>query len=427
MIVRTLLWVGWLRLRRDPVALGLIFVLPLVFFSIFALVFGTIGLGRGTTVDPLPVLLVDEDGSEASRGIREALQAQPALELIALLPAVDGAPAPLTREVARERIRRGDEPVALIFPPGFGAAFQQAGPAAAKVELVYDAANPVARFLVGGLLEYAALSAAPRLLLGRGMELLQSVGVVVPPAALGTLQARMEQAAAGGGRGWTDALIQVQADDVRGDDTGLVAYFAAGVGVMFLLFSMAGAGGSLMDERDSGTLGRMLDADVPLPMVLLANWLFFAMVGATQVSLMFVWGWLAFDLELWTLNRVLGCLLMTAVTAAAAAAFGVVMATACGTRAQLAGISTIVVLIMSALGGSMVPRFVMPPFMADLGLVTFNGWALEGFLKVFWYDDPAATLGGSLFSLAGPAGVLVAVTLVFLLLAVRLARRWEAA
>ena len=40
----TLLRIGWLNLRRDRVALALVFALPILFFSIFATVFG--GQGR---------------------------------------------------------------------------------------------------------------------------------------------------------------------------------------------------------------------------------------------------------------------------------------------------------------------------------------------------------------------------------------------
>ena len=39
-MIRTLLGIHWLNLRRDFVALGLTFVLPIVFFSIFAVIFG---------------------------------------------------------------------------------------------------------------------------------------------------------------------------------------------------------------------------------------------------------------------------------------------------------------------------------------------------------------------------------------------------
>jgi hypothetical protein len=38
--------------------------------------------------------------------------------------------------------------------------------------------------------------------------------------------------------------------------------YAAGIGVMFLLFSMAGAAGSLLEEEETGTLERVLTSNV---------------------------------------------------------------------------------------------------------------------------------------------------------------------
>ena len=71
----------------------------------------------------------------------------------------------------------------------------------------------------------------------------------------------------------------------------------------------------------------------------------------------FLWGWLVFQVELW--SHIPGFLVMTIVTAAAAAAFGIMLGTLCRTRGQLAGMSTTVILLMSAVGGSMFPRFAM--------------------------------------------------------------------
>ena len=70
---------------------------------------------------------------------------------------------------------------------------------------------------------------------------------------------------------------------------------------------------------------------------------------------------------------------MTAFTAAAAASFGLVLATAARTRAQLSGMATIIILIMSSVGGSMFPRFLMSDTMQKMGLVTFNAGALDGY------------------------------------------------
>ena len=87
-------------------------------------------------------------------------------------------------------------------------------------------------------------------------------------------------------------------------------------------------------------------------------------------------------------------------------------------HAQHGGFSTIIILTMSALGGSMFPRFLMSPGMQKLGLVTFNAWALDGYIKVFWRDAPLTALWPQL-------AVLTALTAVFLIVARLLARRWE--
>jgi ABC-2 type transport system permease protein len=75
---------------------------------------------------------------------------------------------------------------------------------------------------------------------------------------------------------------------------------------------------------------------------------------------------------------------------------------------------------MSALGGSMFPRFLMSETMQKFGLLTFNGWALDGYLKVFWRELPIVQLWPQLL-------VLFALTVTFLSLARLLARRWETA
>ena len=137
---------------------------------------------------------------------------------------------------------------------------------------------------------------------------------------------------------------------------------------------------------DAGTLDRVLSTRVGMGGLLLGKWLFIALMGIAQLTVMFLWGRLAFGLDLF--HHLPGFFVMTAVTAAAAAGFGLMLATVARTRAQLSGISTIVILTMSALGGSMFPRFLMSETMQKFGLLTFNGWALDGYLKVFWRNAP---------------------------------------
>jgi hypothetical protein len=105
---------------------------------------------------------------------------------------------------------------------------------------------------------------------------------------------------------------------------------------------------------------------------------------------------------------------------AVAGEVGCGVAALCRTRKQLVAVSNLVILSISALGGSMFPRFLMPEGLKKLSLVAFNSWALEGFLDVLWRDlGPAAVLP--------EIAVLLGWSALFFVLARRLARRWELA
>ena len=125
---------------------------------------------------------------------------------------------------------------------------------------------------------------------------------------------------------------------------------------------------------------------------------------------------LAFGLPL--TSHLAGFVIVTIFTAAAAAAFGLVLATLSRSRAQLSGLSTIIILAMAAVGGSMFPRFLMSETMQKFGLLTFNGWALDAYLKVFWRELPLVELWPQL-------AVLAALAAIFLMTSRLLARRWE--
>ena len=103
-----------------------------------------------------------------------------------------------------------------------------------------------------------------------------------------------------------------------------------------------------------------------------------------------------------------------------ATAFALALAAAARSRAQLNGLRTIIILIMSTIGGSMIFRFLMPPLMQKFGLLTFNAWAIDGFRKVFWFQDEP-------WELWPQVSVRVMLIFAFLWLARLLARRWEVA
>lgn len=421
----TLLRIGWMNLKRDRVAQALTFLLPIVFFSIFASVFG----GRGGDSTPrVAVVVADEDQSEFSRRVVDGLQKEKALRVRAEEPGTH-----IDRAAAERLVRTGDVPVAVVIPKGMGESFSQMGFSSngPAIQLLADPSDPVAPQMVQGLLQKVTMTAAPDLVMQGGMKQFEKhAGALTPQQRkavdewLPSLKAEANGATGTGNTTGNTGMmgIAVNVVDVMRTDNrqgSLISFYAAGIGVMFLLFSsVGGAGGALLDEAESGTLERLLSTNLGMTGLLLGKWLFLSLIGCLQLTVMFLWGWLVFGLPLFT--HIPGFVVMTVVTGGAAAALGLVLASLARSRAQLSGFSTILILTMSALGGSMFPRFLMSETMQKMGLVTFNGWALDGYLKVFWRNAAVWELWPQVLvlSLLGAA---------FLGIARLLGRRWELA
>jgi ABC-2 type transport system permease protein len=423
----TLIRVGLTNLRRDRVVQALTFLLPIVFFSIFATVFG----GRAGGTPRINVAVVDEDHSDFSQRLTAGLGKESGLRVRATADE-KGTGAPLTKAAAEELVRGGDLPVAIVIPAGIGASlatrgFSGGGP---SIQVLADVSDQIAPQMVSGLLQKVTMTAAPDLLMKGGLDQFErNAGRLTAEqrtavdAWLPLLRQQAQQTKPASDRaGGTTMGVGIETVDVmrRTSERGsLISFYAAGIGVMFLLFSaVGGAGGTLLDEVESGTLERLLSTKIGMTGVLVGKWLLLTLIGFLQLCVMFLWARIAFQLPLF--SHLPGFAVMTAVTAAAAAALGLVLATLARSRGQLSGFSTILILTMSALGGSMFPRFLMSEGMQKVGLVTFNAWALDGYLKVFWRNAPVWQLWPQL-------GVLVLLTSVFLGLARLLARRWERA
>ena len=427
-MIGTITRIGFLRLLHGRLELFLIFVVPILFFSIFALIFDRqIGDRKDTQID---VAIVDGTNTAYPSALQERLQQHTGLRVYEP-PAGERT----TRENARQWIRQGRIQAAVILDPPSDPANSSES---SEIELLVDSYDPVATQMLQGLVLQAALQAQAEALAASPLRRLPpapGAPAVDDSTDDGPQRGRfldapnskaepsdspsaLDESPAPGRLGLEIAPPRLLVVDVLGEKKAnpVVSMYAAGIAVMFLLFSATGGGGSLLEERESQTLERLLATRLTMGQLLAGKWLYLMLVGFLQVSVMFLWAQLVFRVDLW--GHLPGFLTMTFVTASAAASFALLLATVCHSRTQLNAISVILVLTMSALGGSMVPRYVMSSSMQRLGLFTFNGWALDGYLKVFWRDLPVGALVPQVLVLGGCA-------IGFLLIARLLARRWE--
>ena len=155
-IIRTAL----VSLRRDRAALSLSFILPVVFFSIFAMIFG----GRRDSTPKVTVIVVDEDHSRASEGLVKGLQSEQSLIVKTKPEAKQGVARPeYTTATAEAAVKAGIAPVAMIMPHGFGASPMSFGGASngPAVQLLKDPSDMVAPQVAAGLLQKVALTSMP--------------------------------------------------------------------------------------------------------------------------------------------------------------------------------------------------------------------------------------------------------------------------
>jgi len=421
-----------LALRRDRGALVLSFVLPLAFFSIFATIFGK----QNDTTPKVKVILVDEDQSEASRDLVNGLKSETSL-VVMTAPAAKSKKAPppadYTAATAEAAVKAGDAPVALIIPRGFGQhpiAFES-DESQSSIQLLNDQSDAIAPQIVMGLLQKAAMTSMPEVMAEEGMDTAEKyIGGFTPEQkkvvqdGLADLRKDVAKGKPGGASSGTNnsgaGIVSVKARAVVGADkkSPMISFYAAAIGVMFLMFTASGSAGALLDEAESGTLDRVLSTRVTMTKLLAGKLAFNTVLAFIQLVAMFIWGWAAFKLDFF--NHLPGFAVMGLCTAFAVAAFGMLLASACRTRAQLGAMSTLLILIMSSVGGSMFPRFLMPESMQKAGLLTINAWAIDGFTKVFWRDLPVKELWPQVT-------VLLAVGVGLFAIARRVARRWETA
>ena len=425
-IIRT----AMISLRRDRAALALSFILPIAFFSIFAVIFG----GRRDTVPKIAVIVVDEDQGHTSQRLVKGLEGEGSL-IIRTRPASKNKGVQLpeyTAATAEAAVKAGDAPVALIVPHGFGSnpiSFRgdQDRP---TIQLLNDKSDMVAWQMVAGLLQKVAMTSMPDVMAEQGSKYADHFVGGFTPEQRKRMDDSLEQLrrhenagtntkenAASNGPS-SGGIIAVKTRAVVGENKNnpMVSFYAAAIGVMFLLFTASGAAGSLLDEADSGTLERVLSSRVTMTVLLAGKLAFNTLLAFSQLVLMFIWAWAVFKLDF--VDHIPGFVVMGVCTAFAVGAFGMLLASICRTRAQLGALSTLVILIMSSVGGSMFPRFLMPDAMQKAGLLTINAWAIDGFTKVFWRDEPISHLWPQVLVLLGIGIVLFAI-------ARKIAQRWE--
>jgi ABC-type multidrug transport system permease subunit len=145
-----------------------------------------------------------------------------------------------------------------------------------------------------------------------------------------------------------------------------------------------------LEEKENGTINRLLISPLQGSTILYGKMLFAFFISILQLSVMFFFAWLAFNMDLGV--NIPAFVLMIIATAFAVSSLGIFLAAIAKTRQQAQTLSTIIILVMSAIGGSMIPLFIMPSILQKIALLSVNYWGIQGFYDVFWRTLPLAAI-----------------------------------
>jgi len=114
------------------------------------------------------------------------------------------------------------------------------------------------------------------------------------------------------------------------------------------------------------------------------KFLFTLIIGLIQLAVLFTYGNVLFRIQ--AFRDPITLLVLSVTWAAAATSFGMLIAAWAGTAKQAEGLSTILILVMAAIGGCWFPIQMMDlPWLVEIATrCSLAYWAMEGYQKMFW-------------------------------------------
>ncbi len=288
-------------------------------------------------------------------------------------------PVEMTREQAEHMVRdQNRAPAAIVFPAGMSKGYLQGK--TSQITLLTDPAQAVD---------------------------LQTVKVLL---------LLMDKEAAALADPLEEERIALEEKNLTGNQISVTSFEqnVPGFSIMFVLLAVVFATAmGLHDERDWGTLPRLLVAPAGFTWMLLGKLGARFVMGVVQMLVLFIWGHFVFEVSLG--SSVIAFVALTFAVVFVCVALGLVVAGIARTREQTQPMSLAVVMAFSALGGLWWPQSITPDWMREISPIVFTTWAMRGMNDLVLRDRGLAAM-------VEPVSALLVYGLVLLAIGLRLFR-----
>jgi ABC-2 type transport system permease protein len=392
-----------LLLLRDKAGLAILLIMPVSLAVIVTLIQdSTISTNQFFCME---LLLVNHGESEYAEKLEDGLLATRRFEIIKQLEGNE-----LTEATARAAVDRGDYQVCVIIPAGifeqardaagvrvavmaqdaYGEGEPDADSADSPSEIEAGDANISIRFdpVTWDIYQQFVISQFQRLTQAIEMTMITEAMVNMAGDYTETDEQAPQRLA------WEPQdLVGVTLEDAAEDGVVLPNSVQQNIPAwtLFAMFMIAiPLAGSMIKERDYGTLQRIQAMPISRASLLSAKLTVYTLVCLLQFVIMLLLGLFVLPrcgtptLELG--SHPLALLVAALSSALAASGFGLLVGSIARTHDQASVFSATSVVIGAALGGLMVPSFLMPEAMRKIGQFLPLNWGLNAFLELFVRD-----------------------------------------
>jgi len=386
---------------KDKVALSLTFIVPMVLIALFGTVFGGAG-----DFEKLSLGFVNQSSSKVAKTIESTLDTTKTFRLIKSFKNEKGEVILYDSNTIKTAVMSGKFSAAVVLPED---AFSDTS-SSLRMKFYYDPKNDMESQVIQGVLQQTIMQSIPEVftqsmqkksesVLGKdtGMMFNQEISKTVSKyfkvdtsEVFGnmnkgnTKNTKDTSKTSKSGFNMFDNMLNLEKYQLVGKEitNPMATRSVGGWAMMFLLFSLTSASRSLFDEKQSGVMIRLLSSPVTRTQILWGKYIYNMSIGIIQLVVLFFGGMLLFKIDIF--SNFFNLFLIIFASSIACTAFGMFLASFTKTSAQANGLGTLLILTMSAVGGSWFPVSMMPETIQFFSRFTITYWSIEGFLAVLW-------------------------------------------
>ncbi len=199
------------------------------------------------------------------------------------------------------------------------------------------------------------------------------------------------------GLGEAPRSVVLEFSDAPSKILGATTFFAGGMAIFFLFFTVQFGVSSLLEERIEGTLPRLLAAPINRASILGGKGMASMSIGAIAMAVLAIATTLFVGAD-W--GDPLAVVVLILVSVLAALGVMALVATLARTPEQASNWQAIIAVVLGMLGGTFFPVSQGPEALADLSLVTPHAWFMRALGEL--------QLGGGVGSIVGPLMAILA-------------------